>query len=88
MHIRRSERQYSPLFISTDRNLLEVCEYVLSKTGDEKMEREDGLSPLHLAAQTGHLEVYKLISQRSSIKSPKDIDGVTPIFRAGQQMVV
>ena len=83
MHIRRSERQYSPLFISADRNLLEVCEYVLFKTGDEKMEREDGGSPLHLAAQAGHLEVYKLISQKSSNKYPKyNIDGVSPIFLA------
>ena len=81
--IDRSEKQYSPLFISADLNLLEVCEYVLFKTGDEKMEREDGSSPLHLAAQAGHFEVYKLISQKSSNKYPKAIeDGVSPIFLA------
>ena len=70
-HIWRTELQYSPLCISADRNLLELCEYVLFKTGDEKMEREDGSSPLHLAAHAGHLEVYKLISQKASNKYPK-----------------
>ena len=40
---------------------LQLCKYIIEKTGDTNPVREDGLNPLHFAAQYGYLEIYEVL---------------------------
>ena len=81
---KRREKQWHPLWIATLCGHLQLCKYIIEKTGDTNPVRENGLSPLHFAAQSGDLNVCKVIIKEVADKNPKCIDGITPLHLAAQ----
>ena len=79
---KRRENQWHPLWMATLYGHLELCKFIIAKTGYAGPLREDGLDVLHFAAQSGDLNVCKVIIQEVADKNPKCIDGITPLHMA------
>jgi hypothetical protein len=79
---KRREKQWHPLWMATLCGHLELCKFIIEKTGYTSPLREDGLTPLHFAVQSGDLNVCKVIIKEVADKNPKCIDGITPLHMA------
>ena len=59
---KRIKKQWHPLFIAAQQGSLELCKFIVEKTGEFIPKRmEDGITPLDLAAQGGHLKIYRFL---------------------------
>ena len=83
-HYRKSRRQdqWHPLWMAVSCNHLQLCKYIIEKTGDTKPVRDDGATPLHFAADAGHSEVYEFLMKNLMDKNPALPNGWTPLHYA------
>ena len=72
----------SPLHISSNCGVLDLCQYIFEKTGKINPKTNDGLTPFHLAAREGHLTVCHYIIEKVTDKNPRDRGGRTPLHEA------
>ena len=71
--------QWSPLHIAAAFGDLELCNYIVQKTGDINPKDIRSVTPLHLAAHKGHLGICKLIANSLVDKNLPDEFGMTPL---------
>ena len=64
---------------------LQLCKFIIRKTGIPNPVGMDGSSALHLAVQFGHLEVTKYIINKTENENPKNSFGRTPLHFAAQE---
>ena len=82
---RRIGQQVHPLHVAAWVGSLELCTFLVNKTGDVNPKRAgDGATPLLLAGQAGHLEVYRYLSASLEDKNPPDTEKWTPLHSAAQ----
>ena len=56
----RIDQQWNPLHITAERVSLDLCKFIIEKTGEINPKRsQDGITPLHLAIKKDRLEVYQ-----------------------------
>ena len=72
------QTQLHPLHVAAERGHLNLCKYIVEKTGDFNPKLADGFTALHFAAEQGHFEVYKFIWYNVEGKNPADDGGETP----------
>ena len=56
-----------PLHVAAEGGHLNLCKYIVEKTGDFNPICADKVTALHFAAAQGHLEVYQFIIHLSSL---------------------
>ena len=71
--------QWSPLHIAAACGDLELCNYIVQKTGDINPKDFRNVTPLHLAAYNGHLLICELIANSLVDKNPPDDNGMMPL---------
>jgi hypothetical protein len=72
-------KRWSPLHIAAACGDLELCNYIVQKTGDINPKDFRSVTPLHLAAHKGHLHICKLIANSLKDTNPPDDFGMTPL---------
>ena len=79
---RRRQDQWHPLWMAILCNQLQLCKYIIEKTGDTNPVRYDGINPLHFAAEAGHSDIYEFLMINFSNKNPALSNGWTPLHYA------
>ena len=61
-----------------------ICDFIISKFGNQNPKNHMGWTPLAEAAKNGHKNVCKLIMNKVEDKNPKDLLWVTPLHEAAR----